>query len=307
MGRVMSACTLCTGGPVELVVSLPRRMEPWTWIACVAAAGAAGWVDAIAGGGGLLTVPALLAAGVPPHEALGTNKLQAVAGSGIAAVRYARAGLVKPGSCLPGMLLAGTAAAGGALAVQAVEPVLLRKLIPLLLLLVTLWTALRPRFGLHPRPQRRVPSGFEPLAAVVLGFYDGFFGPGTGTFWAAALVTGAGLDLAGATARTKFMNFASNAGALAVFAAGGALHVPLGLSMGLAQACGARLGASMAARGGPRFIRPVFLAVVVALIVRLIAEAWQSGPASHTHADVPDGIRAAPRLTTEDPPPWVGS
>jgi len=152
-----------------------------------------------------------------------------------------------------------------------------------------------------------VPSGFEPLAAVVLGFYDGFFGPGTGTFWAAALVTGAGLDLAGATARTKFMNFASNAGALAVFAAGGALHVPLGLSMGLAQACGARLGASMAARGGPRFIRPVFLAVVVALIVRLIAEAWQSGPASHTHADVPDGIRAAPRLTTEDPPPWVGS
>ncbi|GIX49902.1 MAG: UPF0721 transmembrane protein [Limisphaera sp.] len=268
-------------------------MEPWTWVACVAAAGAAGWVDAIAGGGGLLTVPTLLAVGVPPHEALGTNKLQAVLGSGTAALQYSRAGLVKPRSCLPGMLLAGAAAAGGALAVQALEADPLRKLIPLLLLLATLGTALRPRFGLHPRPQRRVLPKFELLAAVLLGFYDGFFGPGTGTFWAAALVSGAGLDLSAATARTKFMNFASNAGALVVFAAGGALHVSLGLSMGLAQACGARLGACMAARHGPRFIRPVFLAVVVALILRLGWDAWRPAPAGDaTVSPSPPSARA---------------
>jgi uncharacterized membrane protein YfcA len=249
-------------------------MEPWAWAMCVLAAGAAGWVDAIAGGGGLLTVPALLAAGLPPHEALGTNKLQAVLGSGTAALQYTRAGLVEPGNCVVGMLAAWAASGVGAAAVQAVDVGLLRRLIPLMLLLVTLWAALRPRFGDRACGQGRVSWGFDLLAGVVLGFYDGFFGPGTGTFWAAVLVSRGGMDLAGATARTKLMNFASNAGALMVFAGAGAMHGGLGLAMGVAQACGARLGARMAAARGVRFIRPVFLAVVVALILRVAWDAW---------------------------------
>lgn len=248
------------------------------WIGVILAAGLAGWMDAIAGGGGLLTLPALLGCGLSPHLALGTNKLQAVLGSGTAAWQFHRSGWLPGRDWIRGFMVACTTGALGSAAVQAVEAGTLRRWIPLLLLGAALVVAVRPRFGALPRQPVRKPNGVEPVAAALLGFYDGFFGPGTGTFWTVTLVTWGGLELTAATARTKVMNLASNLGALVMFAMGGAVHWPLGLAMGLAQATGARLGARMAAARGRRLIRPVFLAVVTALILRLAWDMWRDNP-----------------------------
>lgn len=240
-------------------------------------------MDAIAGGGGLITVPALLACGLPPHVVLGTNKLQAVFGSGMAAWQYRQAGLVSARACARGILLAFAGAALGAATVRVVTADTLRRLLPLLLLGVTVVVALRPGFGTAATRPRRSTTLLDRVAAPLLGFYDGFFGPGTGTFWTIVLVLWGGLELTRATARTKMMNFASNAGALVVFAVTGTIDVRTGLLMGCAQAAGAQIGARMAAARGQKFIRPIFLAVVVALTARLAWDAWRSAPGSGPH------------------------
>ncbi|MCS7089322.1 MAG: TSUP family transporter [Verrucomicrobiota bacterium] len=270
-----------TGGHSFLVVA-----ELAGWSILVLAAGFAGWVDAIAGGGGLLTVPALLAWGLPPHVALGTNKLQAACGSGSATWRFRHAGWVRLQDCLPGSLVACTTGALGSLAVQSVADRSLRHWIPLFLLAATFIVALRRNFAALRRHARFPVGKMEPLAAILLGFYDGFFGPGTGTLWTMVLVSWGGLELTVATARTKIMNFASNLGSLVVFAGCGMVSWKLGLAMGVAQAVGARLGARMAVTRGRPLIRTVYLSVVAALILRLLWDAWDKMPA-HNEASSP--------------------
>jgi uncharacterized membrane protein YfcA len=123
----------------------------------------------------------------------------------------------------------------------------------------------------HPRMAAHL---FLPLFCVGLGFYDGFFGPGTGTFWAMAFVLVLGFNLTKATAHTKLMNFTSNVASLAVFLCGGHTHLGLGLTMGAGQLLGARLGAGLVMRRGVRFIRPVFITVTLAITVRLLWKTW---------------------------------
>jgi len=249
-------------------------IEPWQLPLLFLAAFAAGFVDSIAGGGGLITVPVLMSFGLPTPLALGTNKLQATFGSGSATWHYARAGLVDWRACVRGFLLTVIGAAIGTLLVQRIDDQLLRRLIPLLLIAVALVMILRPRLGeqdLHPRMK---PLPFELIFGLSLGFYDGFFGPGTGTFWTMAFMLGLGFNLTRATAHTKVMNFASNASSLAVFLLHGQVLFLPGLVMGAAQLLGARLGAGMVVRGGTRFIRPVFLSVVFALTARLLWKAY---------------------------------
>jgi uncharacterized membrane protein YfcA len=255
-------------------------IELWQLPLLFLAALAAGFVDAIAGGGGLITVPVLLSCGLPGPLALGTNKLQAVFGSGSATWHYARAGLVDWRACVRGFALTVLGAVLGTLLVQRLDDQLLRRLIPWLLLAVALLMILRPRLGetdLHPRMK---PLPFELLFGLGLGFYDGFFGPGTGTFWTLAFMLGLGFNLTRATAHTKVMNFASNAASLAVFLLHGQVLFLPGLVMGAGQWLGARLGAGMVVRGGTRFIRPVFLTVVFVLTARLLWQAYFSAPAA---------------------------
>jgi len=133
---------------------------------------------------------------------------------------------------------------------------------------------LRPQLGtqdLHPRMPRGV---FDVGAGLLLGFYDGFFGPGTGMFWAMAFVLGLGFNLMRATGYTKAMNFASNLGSLALFAVAGQVLWLAGLTMGAGQLIGARIGSRMAVRGGVKFIRPVFLMVVLTLVCKLVYDVW---------------------------------
>jgi hypothetical protein len=236
----------------------------------------AGFVDSIAGGGGLITLPALLNLGLGPKEALGTNKLQATFGSGSAAAHYAAAKTVSLKDCARGFVFTLLGAALGALAVQLINPAFLRRCIPVLLILVAAYLLWKPRLGtedLHPRISR---SYFDPLFGLGLGFYDGFFGPGTGTFWAMAYMLGLGFNMTRATGYTKVMNFASNLSSLIIFIFGGRVYVTMGLTMGFGQLLGARIGSRMVIARGTKFIRPIFLAVVLALTIKLLYDAYVS-------------------------------
>jgi uncharacterized membrane protein YfcA len=245
-------------------------------LALLALAGfAGGFVDSIAGGGGSITVPALLAAGLPPQVALGTNKLQSACGTLLAVSRYASAGLMKTPGLWLAVVCSFLASMAGAQAVSVLSKDLLKQLIPWLLAAVAVYTALNRRFGIVAGKQKVSPVWFAVGFGVLLGFYDGFFGPGTGSFWTLAVVALLGLELRGATGYTKAANLASNLGSLVVFLAFGSVHFVAAGAMICGQLLGARLGSGLVIRKGAGFIRPVFLTVVFAMTAKLLWDAWQ--------------------------------
>ncbi|MBZ9698792.1 TSUP family transporter [Mesorhizobium sp. CO1-1-9] len=236
------------------------------------AAFAAGFVDSIAGGGGLITIPALLLAGFSPVEALGTNKLQGMFGSGSATIHYASKGHVDLRRQLPSALLALAGGAFGALLATVVPGDLLRAALPLVLIAIALYFALKPNMNDVDRAERLSPFLFGVTVVPAIGFYDGVFGPGAGSFYMLAFVTLAGYGVLKATAHTKLLNFASNIGGFIIFAAVGVISWKIGLMMGVAQFIGARVGASLAMRIGAKLIKPLLVIVCVALAVKLLAD-----------------------------------
>jgi len=246
-------------------------LPPWAWPVLFAVGLVAGTVDAIAGGGGLITLPTLLGFGLPAPVALATSKLQGVFGSGAAAWGFARRGAVDLRSCRLGFGMSALGAVGGAGLVRSVDPRLLGALIPWLLGTIVLYMVFRPRLGETSRHHRMEPAPFYLLFGLGLGFYDGFFGPGVGSFWTIAFVTVLGHDFVRAAGHTKVMNFASNLAALAFFAAAGTVHWLPGLAMGAGQLLGGRLGAHLALTRGARFVRPIFLVMAALVALKLIA------------------------------------
>ena len=235
---------------------------------------AAGFVDSIAGGGGLITLPVLLSLGLPPKVALGTNKLQACFGSGSASWHYTRGKVVHLADCARGFLFSLAGAAAGSCAVQQADPSLLRRVIPILLIAVSLVMLIRPELGatdVRPRMKRDL---FDMTFGLGIGFYDGFFGPGTGTFWTMAFMLFLGFNMTRATGYTKVMNFASNLSSLVAFLIPGNVLLVEGMVMGAGQLLGARLGAGMVIERGPKFIRPIFIFVVIALTAKLLYGAY---------------------------------
>ena len=234
----------------------------------------AGFVDSIAGGGGLIALPALLSCGLDPQTALGTSKLQGTFGSGSAAWHYAQAKTVSLNDCARGFLLTLFGAALGTLVVERIDPSFLKRCIPILLAAVAIYILFKPRLGdedLHPRMNR---AWFDLTFGLVFGFYDGFFGPGVGTFWTMAFMLGLGFNLTRATGYTKVMNFASNLSSLAIFLLHGTVHFAAGFAMGVGQLLGARLGSRMVITRGTNFIRPIFITVVLLLTLKLIYSAY---------------------------------
>jgi uncharacterized membrane protein YfcA len=237
-------------------------------VALLAGAGfGAGFVDAIAGGGGLVTVPVLLAAGLPPHLALATNKGQAVFGAVSSAVRYARYGAIDRARAPTAFALGFVGSALGALAQLAVSPAVLRPVVIALLVasaVVVAWP---------PRARERSPiahaSRWGAVAALGLGAYDGFFGPGVGTMLIVVFVLLYGDRLLAASGNAKVVNLASNLAAFSLFAWRGNIVWAIALPMGAANLAGAWTGAHVAVKRGDRFIRVVVLAVVAALVVKL--------------------------------------
>jgi uncharacterized membrane protein YfcA len=249
----------------------------WHYPALFLTSLAAGFVDAVAGGGGLLTLPVLLATGVSAPMALGTNKLQSSFGSASASRVYLRAGAVQWRDCVAGAIWTFIGAGCGALAVQRLDPELLKTIIPFLLAGVLVLILAKPNLGKDERkPLLSVPA-FSVLFGLALGFYDGFFGPGTGTFWAMAYVLALGYDLRRATGHTKVMNFASNFSSLLFFMAGGKVYYGIGLLMGAGQFVGGRLGSKMVVARGAGFVRPMLVVVASAITLKLFWARFVAG------------------------------
>ncbi len=247
-------------------------MELWHFALLLLAGLAAGFIDSIAGGGGLITVPALLWAGLPETVALGTNKMQSCCGTALAVRNYSRAGLIHWPEVRAGVLVTLVFAALGAWCVGRIDPALLRRVIPWLLIAIAVYTVLSPRMGAVQKKARLSPLTFALLGGAVLGFYDGVFGPGTGSFWTLACVVLAGMELRRATAFTKVMNLTSNLASLAVFIAAGSVHYQIAAVMIAGQLMGAHLGSHAVIRNGPAIIRPVLLITVLALAGKLIRD-----------------------------------
>jgi uncharacterized membrane protein YfcA len=227
----------------------------------------AGFIDSIAGGGGLIAIPALLLAGFPPVETLGTNKLQGLFGTGSAAIHYASKGQVDVGKQLPWTLLAFVASAAGALIATRIPGEALRLALPFVLIAIALYFALKPNMDDVDRAERIRPALFGATVAPLVGFYDGVFGPGTGSFLMLAFVSLAGYGVLKATAHTKLINFATNLGALAAFAAVGVVSWKVGLIMGAAQFLGARIGSGLAMKKGAKLIKPLLVLVCIAMAI----------------------------------------
>jgi uncharacterized protein len=242
--------------------------------ALVAAAFGAGIVDAIAGGGGLVTVPLLSAFGLPPHAVLATNKGQSMFGSAASLVTFWRAGKVSRRLAAYTFPLALAGSIAGAIAVTAVSPANLRPIVIVMLLCAAALMLVR-----KPRRDDDAPTarafGWAIVLAVAIGFYDGFFGPGTGTFLIIGFVLLCGASLARATADAKVVNFGSNLAAVIWFASHGYVVWEIALPMAAAQLAGGIVGARLALRGGAPLIRIVVVVVSLGLVGKLAYDLWR--------------------------------
>ncbi|WP_282786088.1 TSUP family transporter [Nocardia sp. CC201C] len=247
------------------------------WAVLLTAATAAGWVDAVVGGGGLIILPTLfvVAPGIAPQTALGTNKLAAFSGTSAAVLTFARKVPMRWRSLLPAALLAGLAAACGSAAVALIDRELFIPIVMVVLVGVAVFVTLRPSIGVtmttHP-PTRRKTILVIALAAGLIGLYDGLLGPGTGTFLIITFATLLGTEFVRAAAMAKVINCGSNLGSLLFLGATGHVLWALGLAMAVGNVLGAVIGSRMALARGAGFVRAVLLIVVVAMVIRL---GWQ--------------------------------
>jgi len=230
----------------------------------------AGFVDAVAGGGGLIALPALLYTGISPLQALATNKLQGSFGTFASTLNFVRHGHIDLKEMIPAVLLTFLGASVGTLAVQMFSPDFLRLFMPIALIGIVVFFALQPKLGEQDRHHRIGIWGFAALFGFTLGFYDGFFGPGAGAFFTLAFVLMLGFNLVKATANTKLLNFTSNITSLGFFIAGGHVVWSLGLVMALGQFTGGFLGAHMTIRHGARLIRPLVIVMSSAMALKLL-------------------------------------
>ena len=254
--------------PLELAV------DPTTKAILALVAFIAGFIDAIAGGGGLLTIPALLTAGLPPHLVLGTNKLSATFGAAVASYTFYRRKLFDPAQWRNALIGTAIGAFLGAAIAQWLPAEWLNQMLPAVVFACGLYLL----FGRTPdaplNPDAPIPRVRQWPQSLSLGFYDGVAGPGTGAFWTVSSLLLYPLDLVRASGVARSMNFVSNACALSIFIISGQVAWLLGICMGLALMAGAFLGARTAIKGGSKFIRPVFILVVLALTARLAWQHW---------------------------------
>ena len=237
-----------------------------------AASFVAGFIDSIAGGGGLITVPTLLIAGFSPIQTLGTNKLQSLFGSGSATLAYAGGGHVSLKTQLPMAATSAIGSAIGAVATIYIPGAVLQAMMPVLLIVIALYFLLKPNIGDVDKHQRMTPFLFGLTLVPLIGFYDGVFGPGTGSFFMLAFVSLLGFGMLKATAHTKMLNFASNIGAFSVFAFSGVILWKAGLVMGVGQFLGAQAGSRLAMKNGAKIIRPLLVITCIALAIKLLAD-----------------------------------
>ncbi len=231
----------------------------------------AGFIDAIAGGGGLITIPALMWAGLPPTAALATNKLQACGGSFFASLYFVRKGFVDLSKMKLSICCAFVGSALGTIAVQLIDTSVLELLLPFLILAIGGYFLFSKKINEEDKQQLLTPTLFGFTAGLGIGFYDGFFGPGTGSFFALAFVSLAGYGLAKATAHAKVLNFSTNIASLLFFTIGGKVAWLLGFVMLCGQAIGATLGSRIVMTKGTKIIKPLVVIMSIAMSLKLLS------------------------------------
>ena len=245
-------------------------LDPLVLLALAGVGVLAGFVDAIAGGGGMVALPALLSAGLPPVAALATNKLQSVFGTGMAAVTYWRRGFIDLRALVPAIALTYAGSFCGALVVKQIDTSLLDIAVPVALIGIALYFLFAPNLSDADKAARLSFARFVPLLGFAIGFYDGVFGPGTGSFFTIGFVMLFGLGLTRASGHTKVLNVTSNLSALTIFIAAGDVVWPAAIAMAAGQILGGYIGARTGIRFGARVIRPLVVVVSIALAVRLL-------------------------------------
>ncbi len=246
----------------------------WQILLLLALAGlAAGFVDAVVGGGGLIQLPALLLGlpGATPAQVLATNKLGSICGTSVSSVTYYRRVRPDPRTFLPLMLLAFLGSVGGALVASTIPRSAFQPIVLVVLVVVGAWVVVRPSLGQESLLRF---SGHRHTAAAMVtglavGFYDGALGPGTGSFFVISLVGLLGYNFLDASAKARMANWATNLAALCVFVPQGVVLWKVGLLMGACNLVGGYLGARLAVARGARFVRLFFIVVVAAFIVRI--------------------------------------
>ena len=230
----------------------------------------AGFFDSISGGGGLLTIPAMLMAGVPPLEALGTNKLQGIFGTGSATITFASKGHLDFKSLWPIALLCFISSIVGALIASHIPEQRLTVFIPYILILVALYFGLSKKISETGKTPILTFSILGTVILPIVGFYDGIFGPGAGSFYMFALLSLGGLGIVQATAQTKLLNFSSNLGGFIFFCIIGAINWEIGLTMAFGQIIGSSIGARLAIKKGIKIIKPLLRIICIITAVRLL-------------------------------------
>ncbi|MGQ0285918.1 TSUP family transporter [Pasteurellaceae bacterium 22721_9_1] len=234
----------------------------------------AGFIDAIAGGGGLITIPALLMLGIPPAIALGTNKLQACGGSFSASLYFIRQKAINVKEVWLLIVMTFIGSLLGSILIQLIDSSVIKKVLPFLILTIGLYFLFTPTLGENDRQKRISYSAFAFTIGFGVGFYDGFFGPGTGSIFSLAFVMLLGFNLTKATAHAKVMNFTSNIASLLAFLASGKILWTVGFAMMAGQIIGANLGAKMVLSKGKALIRPM---VVLMSFIMTIKMAFDQG------------------------------
>lgn len=258
---------------IELLTELFNSIPTWLLLAVVALI--AGFIDAVAGGGGLLTVPALLSTGMPVHIVLGTNKLSSTFGTAIASYTFYKNKLFSPILWKHCIISTFIGAGMGTIAVYFVSGALLEKVLPILIIMTAIYTLIKksPEHG-QAANLSSVSKLKQCLQGLTLGFYDGFAGPGTGAFWTISGQVLYKIDLLISSGVARAMNFVSNFTALITFVFLGKINYTIGLTMGLCLMFGSYIGAKTAIHLGSKFIRPVFILVVLCISVKLTWSAW---------------------------------
>ena len=228
-----------------------------------------GLVDSLSGGGGLITVPTLLAIGLPPSLALGTNKFQGCVGEINASLYFIRKKQIQLKTIVPGLLAVAVGTTLGTFVIQRLHEHVARQLIPWLLLCIMLYTFFSPKMTNAESKQRLSAPIFYAVFGVLIGFYNGFFGPGTGSIWIFVFMFFLGFTVVKATIYTKPLNFTGNVLSLIWFVVGGNVNYSYALVMSAGQLLGSWLGARIVMEKGVKWIRPLYLIVVTIMVVSL--------------------------------------
>lgn len=246
------------------------EFEIYQYLILVLAAFFGGFVDSIAGGGGLISLPILMAVGMPPHLALGTNKLQGSLGTLMAATKFTLKGMVNYKEILIGIIFTLIGAMLGSYVVLFINAKFLYYIVPVIMITIFIYTLTSPTLGDGDGIAKIDPKNFYLSFGLILGFYDGFFGPGAGSFWMFAMIYFLGISMKNAVANTKVLNLTSNIVAFSIFAIKGEVLFKVGIIMGIGSLIGAYLGSNMVIKKDIKFIKTIFLSVVAVTILKLI-------------------------------------